>query len=420
MQMVIVGANYKTMPINLREKLAIPKTKLVEILKELNEEIKERVILSTCNRIEVYATTNDVKKTIVKIINFLHKYYPLNKEEFESYLYIHQDEEVVKHLFKVVTSLDSMVIGEPQILSQVKESYEQAVNANTTGPYLNTLFQKAISVGKRVRNETEIGKGRVSVSFAAVELAKKICGGNLEGKKVLIIGSGEMAKESVKSLSFNKVNTIFLATNRNYERALEIASKFSAKAIKLDEIYNILPEIDIVISATFAPHFIIRKEEIKNILHLRKYQPLFFIDIAIPRNIDPEIGSLDGICVYNIDDLQTVIQSHIKQRQKEIKKCQLIIDNEVKEFCHWLNFRQLSPIISSLKEKMELIRQEELKKVFSKEKNITQKEKETIELVTSRLIDRLLKEPILTLKKYASTKDPTYGRILSELFNLKS
>ncbi len=333
MQIVVVGANHKTMPVRLRERLAIPKTKLTEALKELNEDIKEKVILSTCNRVEVYAATSDVKKTITTIINFLHQYYQLDKSEFENYLYIHQDENAVQHLFNVATSLDSMVVGEPQILGQVKEAYEQAVSSNVTGYYLDNLFQRAILVGRRVRSQTEIGKGAISVSFAAIQLAKKIFG-KLEGKKVLIIGAGKISEKTAKNLFSNKVSAI-LTTSRTYEKAVEVAAKFSGRAIRFDEIINTLPQIDIVISSTSAPHLIIKKEDVKNLMSLRRHNPIIFIDIAIPRDIDPDIGSLDGIYLYNIDDLQVVVESNIKQRQKEIKKCETIIEKEIKEFCHY-------------------------------------------------------------------------------------
>lgn len=408
MQIVVVGASHKTMPIELREKLAVAKTKLIETLKELNRYIKEIVILSTCNRVEIYTATIDAKETIDRI----KQYYQLDE-----YLYVYQDEDAIRHLFNVTSSLDSMVVGEPQILGQVKEAYEQARSINVVGPYLNNLFQKALLVGKRVRNQTGIGKGAVSISFAAIELAKKIFG-KLEGKKVLIIGAGKMSEETAKHLLSNKVSTIFTA-NRTYEKSVEVARKFSGKAIEFNEIINILPEIDIVMSSTSAPHLIIKKKDVQTLMPRRKHKPIFFIDIAIPRDIDPEIGKIDGIYLYNIDDLQTVVSSNIKQREKEIKKCSLIIEKETKEFCHWLNFRQLTPVISSLKEKLESIRQEELEKVFSKEKNISQEEKERLELLAGKLTDRFFKEPIITLKKYASTEDPTYGKILTELFNLR-
>ncbi|MEW6619390.1 MAG: glutamyl-tRNA reductase [bacterium] len=415
MEIIVVGANHKTMPIELREKLAIPQTKLIEALKSLNQSIKERVILSTCNRIEVYAATTYVKEAKIKIINFLHQYYQAN---LENYLYVHQDKEAIRHLFDVAASLDSMIIGEPQILGQVKESYEQAFKINVTDTYLDNLFQKAILVGKQVRNQTAIGKGAVSVSFAAIELAKKIFG-KLDGKRVLIIGAGKISEDTAKHLFANKVSTI-LATNRTYEKAKEIADKFSGQAIKFDDLIQTLPEMDIVISSTSAPHLIIKKEDIKNLMSLRKHKPIFFIDIAVPRDIDPGIGSFDGIYLYNIDDLQTVVQSNIKSRQKEIKKCQMIIEKETEKFCHWLNFRQLSPIISSLQQKMESIREEELNKTFLKEKNLTQKEKERLKLITAKLTERFLKEPIIALKKYASSDDPTYGKILTDLFNLNN
>lgn len=416
MEIIVVGASHKTMPVELRERVAIPRNKLIQALKTLNKEIKERVILSTCNRIEVYVVSDEPKVAIAKIINFLHSYYQLDRVEFESYLYVYQAKEAISHLFNVCASLDSMVVGESQILGQVKEAYEQAVTINVTGTYLDNLFQKAILVGKRVRTQTAIGKGAVSVSSVAVELAKKIFG-KLDGKKVLIIGAGKMSEQAANHLYSNKVRTI-LTTSRTYEKAIAIAKKFHGKAIKFDEMLNTLPTVDIVISSTSAPHLIIKKEDIKSLMRIRKYNPIFFIDIAIPRDIDPEIGKIDGIYLYNIDDLQAVVQSNISQRQKEIKKCQLIIDKEADEFCHWLNFRQLSPIISSLKAKFSAIRQEELNKLFSKHKTISVQEKERLELITSRLTDRFLKEPIITLKRYGSTQNPMYGEILTKLFNL--
>ncbi len=324
MEIIVVGANHKTMPVELRERLAINKASF-----PFNEDIKEMVILSTCNRVEVYAVTTNAKEGTARIIDFLSQYYCLKKVEFETYLYSYQNEEAVRHLFKVAASLDSMVVGEPQILGQIKSAYEEAFKTKRTGPYLNNLFQKAILVGKKVRNQTEIGKGAVTVSFAAVKLAKKIFG-ELDNKKILIIGAGKMSEETAKYLIANK-SSIF-ATNRTYEKAVEIAAKFSGRAIKFDELFNILPEIDIVISSTSAPHLIIKKEDIKNLMPLRYYKPLFFIDIAVPRDIDPDIGNIDGIYLYNIDDLQAVVQSNIKLRQKEITKCETIIEKEIKEF----------------------------------------------------------------------------------------
>lgn len=426
MGLIQVGLNHKTAPLAIREKLDFSKKRLFDALTMLKKEqcIQEVIILSTCNRMEIYAETTTEMEGIANIIEFLSRYHQLPRQGFVPYLYVFEEHDVAQHLFKVASSLDSMVVGEPQILGQIRDAYEAGLKAETTGPFLDNLFQKAFLVGKRVRSETWIARGAVSISFAAVELAKKIFG-SLKGKTVLIIGAGEMSEETAKHLITNKVTTI-LATNRTYQKAVELAQRFKGQAIKFDQIHYVLTQADIVISSTSSPHLIINRDDILRLMQDRKNKPIFFIDIALPRDIDPDVASIDNVYLYNIDDLQQVVTSNLKQRQKEIAKCEVIIEQELKRFCDWLNFRELTPIIQALKDKIQGIRQDELKRFFLYHKSIQENEKRHIEAIADRLTARFLKEPVIALKKYTNARgatsqeiNPNYGQALSELFGLK-
>lgn len=421
MQLIQVGLNHKTASIEIRERLSFLERELFQALSLLKKEreIKEVVILSTCNRMEIYAVVEEERDGLSKIINFLSLYHQLTEEEFVPYLYIFEHIEVVRHIFEVVASLDSMIVGEPQILGQVRDAYEASLKTKTNGPFLDNLFQKALLVGKRVRSETGIARGAVSVAFAAVELAKKIFG-QLQSKTVLIIGTGQMGEDVVKHLLANEATSI-LTTNRTYEKAVELAQKFNGQAIRFENLHQALIQADIAISSTGAQGLIITKNELHHLMPSRKYRPLFLIDIAVPRDIDPQAAKIDNLYLYNIDDLEMIVTSNLKQRQKEVSKCEFIIEEEVKRFSHWLNFRQVTPLILALKSKIEKIRVEELKRFLSYHKSISKEEKERIESMSERLSSRFLKEPIIAIKRYTHNGiDPTYGQVLSELFGLEA
>ncbi|HCJ66625.1 MAG TPA: glutamyl-tRNA reductase [Elusimicrobia bacterium] len=343
MKIIVLGLNHKTAPIEIREKLAIPESKLIEALKVFFARVapNETVIISTCNRTEVYVVhSQETSEIIQKIKNFLADYRQVQKSEFENSIYLYEGEECAKHLFQVAAGLDSMVVGEDQVLGQVKTAYLQAHENKTTGRIFNILFQKALNLGKHVRTITGINRGSVSVASVAVELAEKIFG-NLSGKKAMIIGAGEMSEITIKNLVEHGIKSIFV-TNRTYARAQELARKFGGNdlsrgddltslAVRFDEYPAYLETVDIVISSTAAPYPIMKKEDILPVMRKRKYRALFLIDIAVPRDIEAEVNEIDNVYLYNIDDLQEIVNSNLKEREKEIEKCNRIINEKTIE-----------------------------------------------------------------------------------------
>ncbi len=420
MFLLLVGLSHKTAPVEIREKIAFPESKLVGALNSLlkNDFISEAVILSTCNRSEIYVVTNNLDKGKEGVVNFLCSYHDLSRKRLEGFLYFKTGLDVTYHLFRVISSLDSMVVGEAQILGQVKEAYSHAFEAGATNVILNRLFRHAFSVGKRVRTETEIGESAVSISYAAVELAKKVFE-DLRGKTVMIIGAGKMSELTAKHLLGNGVTSV-IVSNRTHERAVELAHKFQGRAVKFDENLEYMVEADIVISSTGAPHYVIKKDDVVKIMQARKHKPIFFIDIAVPRDVEPEVNDIYNAYLYDIDDLGSVVEANIAERRKEAEKCEAIVSEEVEEFFAWLNSLEVVPAISALKKKAEEIRESELKKMEGKFSHLSEKEKNAIEALASGIVNKLLHEPVVELKSRARHKDGyVYIEALRELFNLQ-
>jgi glutamyl-tRNA reductase len=365
MNLIIVGLNHKTAPIEMREKLFFPPDKIGEALKRLlaSYDVNEGVIISTCNRVEVIGVAYEIEKGTWEIKRFLSEYHGIPLEELDEYLYVHTAEDAVQHAFRVASSLDSMVMGEPQILGQVKDAYSRAVHNDTAGVIMNKLFHKTFSVAKRIRTETKIGSSAVSISFAAVELAKKIFG-DLTGKSSMLIGAGEMAELAARHLLSSGVREIIL-TNRTYEKAVDMARDFNGTAIMFREFPHYLKNVDIVIASTAAPKFIIRPDEVHDLMKERKQRPMFFIDISVPRNIDPLVNTIDNAYVYDIDDLQGVVQANLKERTKEARKAEAIIEEEIGTFYRWIKSLDVVPTIIALKNCFEGIRKAELEKAAS-------------------------------------------------------
>jgi glutamyl-tRNA reductase len=399
MTVLLVGLSHKTAPIEIRERLALPERTLKESLLYLNNypEVKEKVILSTCNRVEVYAEVKELEVGTESIKDFLSSYHKLPREEFERYLYTLYHKEAIAHLFRVSASLDSMVVGEPQILGQVKDAYLWAKEANATGIILNQLFERAFSVAKLIRTETRICENAVSISFAAVELAKKIFG-TLKGKTVLLVGAGEMAELAARHLSNQGVETILVA-NRTFERAEVLAKELGGKAVRFGEIEKELLQADIVISSTAAPHYLVEKKQIAYIIKARKNRPMFFIDIAVPRNIDPAINELDNVYLYDIDDLHTVVEHNLKEREKEALKGEEIVRKETLGFIRWLETLNAVPTIKLLRDRMEKIRIQEMEKTLKRLNHLSERDKEYINALTISIINKILHKPIVNLKK---------------------
>lgn len=411
MKVFVVGLNHKIADVDVREKLAFNGPKLVEGLIKFKElpEVQEAIILSTCNRVELYANVNDAKIASESTKTFLSEFHNLNRGSLDNALYIYDDINAIRHIFRVASSLDSMVVGEPQILGQLKDAFELALTKKTTGILLNKLMKKAISVAKRVRTETRIAENAVSISFAAVELAKKIFT-DLSKRVFMLLGAGEMAELAARHLIGSGVKEV-LVSNRTYERACELASEFNGRPVKFDDFIQEMVHTDIIICSTGAPHYIITKSQMQKVMKERKQRQVFIIDISVPRNIDPEINGLDNVYLYNVDDLRGVVDANMFERQKEAEKAEKIIEEELETFLKWQSSLDSVPTIIALREKAEEIKKEELDKFFHKIQGIGEKEKEAIEYMATALMNKLIHPPTAALKEDSENKDALVAAI---------
>ncbi|HBO84385.1 MAG: glutamyl-tRNA reductase [Deltaproteobacteria bacterium GWC2_42_11] len=420
MNIIIVGLSHKTAPVEIREKLSFPPQTIDEPLKKLCNTygINEGVIVSTCNRVEVFAVTPDIEKGLWQVKRFLSEYHNIPLNELDEHLYTYESEEAVKHLFRVVSGLDSMVIGEPQIFGQIKDAYGYAVQHVTAGIIINKLFHKTFSVAKRIRTETRIGSSAVSISYAAVELAKKIFG-IMEGKTAMLIGAGEMAELAARHLLSNGVKEIMVA-NRTYERAVEIARLFSGTPIMFREFGHYLKKVDIVIVSTAAPKFIIHPEQIEDVIKERKNKSMFFIDISVPRNIDPLINNIDNVYLYDIDDLEGVVTANLKERHKEAKEAEKIITEEVEKFYRWIKSLDVVPAIISLRKKFERMKDEEVKEALALLKGLSDEQLKIIDKMAGAIIKKILHTPLTHLKKESNkVEGDFYIEAARKLFDLE-
>jgi glutamyl-tRNA reductase len=405
MKVFVAGLNHKIADLDVREKLAFNGPKLEEGLKRFRElpEVHEAIILSTCNRVELYANVKDNQRAAEAVKTFLSEFHNINRSSLDAGLYIYDGINAVRHIFRVASSLDSMVIGEPQILGQLKDAFELALSQKTTGILLNKLMKKAISVAKRVRTETRIAENAVSISFAAVELAKKIFT-DLSKRVFMLLGAGEMAELAAKHLISSGVKEV-LVSNRTYERACDIAKEFNGKPVRFDEFIDEMARADIVICSTGAPDYIVTKGQMQKVMKERKQRQVFLIDISVPRNIDPETNDLDNVYLYNVDDLQGVVDSNLFERKKEAEKAEKIIDEELETFLRWQSTLDSVPTIIAIREKAEEIKKEELDKLFHKITGMGEKEREAIEYMATALINKMIHPPTAALKEDSEDKD---------------
>ncbi len=418
-QIVLIGLNHKTAPINIRECLAFSKDESLEALKSLKTSsvIKEAALISTCNRIEVIMITENDSQALEVAKTYLSGSKKIPITQFEDSLYIFYGENAVRHLFKVAASLDSMVVGEPQILGQIKDAYRRAISIKTSGVILNRLFHKTFFVAKKVRHETGIGDHAVSISYAAIELGKKIFG-SLEGKHVLLIGAGEMAELAVEHLIRNRTDKIFVA-NRTFQRALKLAQNFKGEAVHFKEISDFLQYVDIIISSTGSSEFILFKDQIKKTMRRRKNRPLFFIDIAVPRDIDPKINRINNAYVYDIDDLKGVIEENIEDRSREAAKAERFIDEAVIRFRQWYENLGVVPTIKDLRKKMERIAENEIKKTLKSLPDLSAEKCDAINRMTEAIVNKFLHDPTIYLKNEGYHGDKSISLDLTrKLFNL--
>jgi glutamyl-tRNA reductase len=420
MGIIVVGLSHKSAPIEVREKLNFPESTLPDALRKLMtyESMRECLIVSTCNRVEIYASVSDSAMGIDRIKQFISDYHNLSRNVLEQALYVYPDAQGVRHTFRVASSLDSMVLGEAQILGQLKDAFDIALKTKTTSTILNKLIKKAISVAKRVRTETKLAEGAVSISSAAVELAKKIFG-VLEGKNVMLLGAGEMAELAAQHLLGNGVKNIMVA-NRTFERAEELAKEFNGDAIRFEHFPDALVMVDILICATGAPYYVVSREMVSRTLKERRNKPIFMIDISNPRNIDPEVDKVDNVYLYDIDDLQSKVDVNAESRSKEAEKAEELVTLEVETYLQWERGLDAVPTIVDLREKVEDIRKRELDKTLSSMNDLNEDQKRAMDIMSQSIVNKLLHAPLVVLKQAAAAageSDNTIA-IARRLFNL--
>lgn len=411
MNLMLVGINHRTAPVEVRERMNIDEARLAAAVSELIhcQGVTEGLILSTCNRIEVAVSADDASDAEPTLRAFLASFHKCDLKPFEPYFYWHRQAEVVRHLFRVASSLDSMILGEPQVLGQMKHAFTTASQAGALSGTLREVVNQSLAVARRVRRETAIGTMAVSVSYAAVELARKIFG-TLSGKTIFVIGAGKMSELAAKHLLRSGASAIFVS-NRTFDRAVELARAFQGTAIPFEEIFDHISKADIVISSTGAPHFVIRKEQAEKLLAARKHRPIFFVDIAVPRDIDPEINSLDNAFVYDIDDLDQVVDANKKQREREAVWAEQIIDEEVQRTLRRLASRDVAPTIVALEQRLNGIRVSEMERMRGRLGSLTPEQQEAVEALTRGIQNKILHGPISELKSGAG--HPEQGALVS-------
>ncbi|MEJ2682940.1 MAG: glutamyl-tRNA reductase [Candidatus Sulfobium sp.] len=410
MKVLVIGLNHKTANVDVREKLAFNGPKLEQGIFGLHKlpGIREVAVLSTCNRVEIYACVNN-KGASTDIMDFLADLHGLKRADFEKSLYALNDFDAVRHIFRVSSSLDSMVLGEPQILGQIKDAFEFALEKKTTGVLLNKLMKKAISTAKRVRTETRIAENAVSISFAAVELAKKIFT-ELADKSFMLLGAGEMAELASRHLVNNGVRTV-MVVNRTYERGCELAQEFNGKPVRFENFLQELVYADIIICSTGAPSYVLHKDQMQKVMKERKHRPVFVIDISVPRNIDPEINKIDDVYLYDVDDLQEVVDQNIHGRKKEAERAESIIDEEVQKFGKWISSLDSVPVIVALRQKAEEIKREEIEKFRNRCPGLGEEQARAVEYLASAVVNKLIHPPTVALKEDTEDRDELIATI---------
>lgn len=403
MIITVTGLNHKSAPVEVRERLHIAEEKIPDALHELHKQVQEGLIFSTCNRFEVLSRQEEAEPAREQLVRFMSEQCGLEPASFEQYVYHHAGPDAVRHVFRVASSLDSMVVGEPQILGQMKQFFALAQKEHTIGFTLNAVMERAFTIAKRVRTETEIASSSVSVSSVAVELAIKIFG-KLDNKTALIIGAGKMSVHAIRHLQSRGIHQI-LVTNRTYEKAAEIAEQIKGCAVPFEELPQRLSQADIVISSTGSKEFILKKEDVQRAMAARKNRPAFFIDIAVPRDIDPRVNEIDNTFVYDIDDLKNVADVNRKEREKEADKAEEIVLAEAESFWHKLKTHEIHPTIREIQSKIEELRRNEIERSMKKLGPLTDEQKQALEQLTSSLTNKILQSSFAELRHLTHEPD---------------
>jgi glutamyl-tRNA reductase len=418
MKLLLTGLSHKTAPVDLRERLAISDASMSRALQELQRlGAAEAVVLSTCNRVEFAVCTADDVEPGPLLDQFL-DLWRIPRDAFDGHMYRLEARDAIRHMFRVAASLDSMVVGEPQILGQMKAAYRAAKTEGSVGGMLETVLTRAFTTAKRVRSETGIGQMAVSVSYAAVELARRIFG-SLNGQKVLIIGSGKMGELAAKHLRRSGANRIFV-TNRTHARGEEMARLFDGRAIHYTAFPEMLHEIDIVIASSAAPHFILTRDEMQRVIAQRKNKPMFLIDIAVPRNIDPAVNKIDGVFLYDVDDLAGVVNANLKEREKQAGQAEAIVAEEVELTMARFRIDEVAPTIVDLREQLEQIRAGEVERAIRRMPGLTPEERQELEAMTRSIVNKIAHGPISELRRNATEPEGEQAiEVIRKVFHLR-
>ena len=424
MEIVLVGVSHATAPVCLRERLAINSAHLDDALARVRQTnghgeraLHEAVILSTCNRLEIYAVASDAAAGQEAVISFLSVFRDLPADDFRGSLYCHDGASAVRHLMRVASGLESMIVGEPQVLGQVTAAYRAALAQRSVGPVLNTLFQRAIRAGKRAHTETNIGQYAVSVPSVAAALAERVTGG-LQGKVVLVMGAGEMGELAARTLMTRGATAIIVA-NRTYDRALMLARQLGGEAMTFERQLEALARADIVITTTDAPHVILTTDKVRAALTGRHDRPLVIVDIAVPRDTDPAVSEIPGVSLYDIDDLQGVASENLEARQREMPRVEAIVDEETRDFLCWFHTLSVVPTIADLRTWAESVKDAELERALRRLGHLGDHDREVVRSLAHGLVNKLLHTPTVQLKQRAIAGDGhLYAGVVRDLFDL--
>jgi glutamyl-tRNA reductase len=410
MNLVLVGISHRTAPVEIRERMSIHESRLADALTDLvhREGVREGLIVSTCNRLDLAAAGEEGAEVEPAVRRFLADYHHCDLAPYEKYLYWQRGREAVRHLFRVASSLDSMILGEPQILGQFRQAYQTAIQARALSATLHEIAEQALATGRRVRRETGLGTSAVSVSYAAVELAKKIFG-NLSGKTVFILGAGKMSELAGRHLKSAGARSILVA-NRTYDRARELAAAFDGIAVPFEDLFQHLGRADIVISSTGSPGFLVTREHVNEMLAGRKRRPMFFVDLAVPRDIDPAVNELDNAFVYDIDDLEQVVAANRKQREREAAWAEKIVEEEVDRTMRRLAAKELAPTIVALEQRLEEIRAAEIERYRGRLGPLSNEQQAAVDALTRGILNKIMHGPITEIKSGAG--NPEHGALV--------
>lgn len=420
MKLLLTGVSHNTAPVEVRESLAFRAEDLPRALQDLRSRagVNEALILSTCNRVEITVTTEDSIDPQTTVDLFLTDHKPVPAEGIGPHVYRYEGREAIHHLFRVAASLDSMVVGEPQILGQLKVAYTAAKDAGAVCGWLDGLLTRAFGVAKRVRSETGIGQMAVSVSYAAVELARKIFG-SLAGRTVMIVGAGKMSELAARHLRRSGASHVFV-TNRTHDRAMEMARLFQGTPVEYDRFHATLPEVDILIASSAAPHYILNKEEMQRVIAARRNKPAYLIDLAVPRNIDPSVNDVANVFLYDIDDLQEVVNANLRERMKEAERAETLVSEEVERMMARLKVVEITPTIVGLQEQLEQIRSAEIEKARRRYGPFTPQQEEALEAATRAIVNKVAHGPISELRVQAAKPDGAHAvALIKKVFHLR-